>query len=91
MQQFKKIVFPGIVARATGQQSEEDDMPTPEEIWAHRIPIPDGREVSASTILAWTDNRHNVIHGRLVDVEAKLDRLAAAVEALAKLNTTKEA
>lgn len=30
IRQFKEVVFPGIVARATG--SEEDDMPTPKEI-----------------------------------------------------------
>ncbi|MFJ9645020.1 N-acetylmuramoyl-L-alanine amidase [Streptomyces sp. NPDC101206] len=90
VQQFKKVIFPGIVARATGQ-SEEDPMPSPADLWSYRIPIPDGREVSAGDILAWTDNRHNVVHERLVAVEARLDRLVAAVEALAKSAPTKEA
>jgi hypothetical protein len=32
VKQFKEVVFPGIVARATGQTSEEDDMPTAAEV-----------------------------------------------------------
>jgi hypothetical protein len=32
VKQFKEVVFPGIVARATGQTTEEDDMPTADEI-----------------------------------------------------------
>ncbi|MDX3555274.1 N-acetylmuramoyl-L-alanine amidase [Streptomyces europaeiscabiei] len=31
IEQFREVVFPGIVARATGQ-TEEDDMPTPAEV-----------------------------------------------------------
>jgi N-acetylmuramoyl-L-alanine amidase len=45
IKQFREVVFPGIVARATGQTSnEEDDMPTPQEIaaavWEKRLPNP---------------------------------------------------
>jgi len=32
IKQFREVVFPGIVARATGQSPEEDDMPTADEI-----------------------------------------------------------
>lgn len=32
IEQFKTVVFPGIVARATGKTTEEDDMPTVDEI-----------------------------------------------------------
>ncbi len=32
IKQFKEIVFPGIVARASGQSPEEDDMPTAAEV-----------------------------------------------------------
>ncbi|MGW1532343.1 N-acetylmuramoyl-L-alanine amidase [Streptomyces aureus] len=32
VKQFKEVVFPGIVARATGQTTEEDDMPTAAEV-----------------------------------------------------------
>jgi hypothetical protein len=32
VKQFKEVVFPGIVARATGQTPEEDDMPTAAEV-----------------------------------------------------------
>ncbi|MGW5173100.1 peptidoglycan recognition protein family protein [Streptomyces sp. NPDC004082] len=32
VKQFKEVVFPGIVARATGQTPEEDDMPTLDDI-----------------------------------------------------------
>jgi hypothetical protein len=78
--QFKNVIFPGIVARANGQ-SQEDDMPTPAEVFAHRIEIPDGRQVSVGDILAWTDNRHNVTYSRLVALEAKVDKLLAALTA----------
>ncbi|MFE1192940.1 N-acetylmuramoyl-L-alanine amidase [Streptomyces olivaceoviridis] len=32
VKQFREVVFPGIVARATGKTTEEDDMPTADEI-----------------------------------------------------------
>ncbi|WP_328620731.1 N-acetylmuramoyl-L-alanine amidase [Streptomyces sp. NBC_00354] len=68
--------------------SEEDDMPTAKDLWSYQVDIPDGRKVSAGDILAWTDNRHLALFNHITAVEAKLDKLVAAVEALAK---TKEA
>ncbi|THA82717.1 N-acetylmuramoyl-L-alanine amidase [Streptomyces sp. A0592] len=88
VKQFREVIFPGIVARANGQ-SQEDDMPTPADLWSHRIEIPDGRQVSAADILAWTDNRHNVVFKELGSVKAELGtvkaqlaELTAAVKAL---------
>ncbi|MFD8882396.1 N-acetylmuramoyl-L-alanine amidase [Streptomyces erythrochromogenes] len=65
----------------TPPMSEEDDMPTPAEIFAHRLDIPDGRKVSVADVLAYSDHRHNVTHGRLVSLEAKVDKLIAALAA----------
>ncbi|MFD6113589.1 N-acetylmuramoyl-L-alanine amidase [Streptomyces yangpuensis] len=59
--------------------SEEDNMPTPAEIFAYQLDIPDGRKVSVADTLAYSDHRHNVTHGRLVALEAKLDKLIAAL------------
>ncbi|MFD9368769.1 N-acetylmuramoyl-L-alanine amidase [Streptomyces sp. NPDC060020] len=74
--------------------SEEDNMPSAAEIFAHQIDIPDGRKVAVADILAWTDNRHNVVFKELGTVKAELGavkaqlaELTAAVKAL----TTKEA
>ncbi|WP_063762071.1 MULTISPECIES: N-acetylmuramoyl-L-alanine amidase [Streptomyces] len=74
----------------TPPTSEEDDMPTPADVWAHRLPIPDGREVSAGDVLAWTDHRHNVmfkelgsVRAELAAVKAELSVLTQAVTALA--------
>ncbi len=91
VQQFKKTIFPGIVARATGQ-SQEDDMPTPADLWSYQLEIPDGRKVSAADVLAWTDNRHNVTFKELGAIKAQLAELTAAVKALAPApaKTTKE-
>jgi hypothetical protein len=67
--QFKQAVFPGIVARATGQTppAEEDNMPTAEEVakavWDHGIsnrfrPGPDGkpRTIPARYYQEWSDS-----------------------------------
>lgn len=83
--QFKNVIFPAIVARANGQTtdpSEEDDMATPAEIFAHQIDIPDGRKVAVADILAWTDNRHNVVFQELNALKAQLAELTKAVAAL---------
>jgi hypothetical protein len=68
--QFKQVVFPGIVARATGQTPEEDDMPTADEIakavWDHGIsdrfrPGPDGkpRVIPARYYQEWSDSHYD--------------------------------
>lgn len=59
--------------------SEEDDMPSAAEIFAYQLDIPDGRKVSVGDTLAYSDHRHTVIHGRLVALEAKVDKLLAAL------------
>ncbi|MBT2449487.1 N-acetylmuramoyl-L-alanine amidase [Streptomyces sp. ISL-43] len=77
VQQFKKVVFPGIVARATGQTtdpSEEDDLPTAQEIadavWAKELTnVATGRPVTPGAVMAWMDKVHatqNDITGRQI-------------------------
>ncbi|MET7643054.1 N-acetylmuramoyl-L-alanine amidase [Streptomyces sp. NPDC005426] len=75
--QFKKTVFPGIVARATGaaQPSEqEDDMPTPLEIWNYRNKNAKGKIPDA--------------YGYLTGTAADVDALRTEVAALRKDITT---
>ncbi|WP_079198266.1 N-acetylmuramoyl-L-alanine amidase [Streptomyces sp. CB03911] len=70
VQQFKDRVFPGIVARASGQlppapnASQEDDMPTPQEyaaaVWDQPlVDVATGKKVTPGTVLAWMDKVHN--------------------------------
>ncbi|MGW5852078.1 peptidoglycan recognition protein family protein [Streptomyces sp. NPDC055254] len=70
---------------ATDPPSEEDDMPTPADLWSHRIEIPDGRQVSAADILGYSDARHNVLYVELTNVKAQLAGLSATVQTLAGL------
>lgn len=62
--------------------SEEDDMPSPEEIFSYKIPVPgDGdRKVSIADILAWTDNRHNVIYNEVEAIKAQLVQILAILK-----------
>lgn len=84
--QFKTVVFPGIVARATGT-TQEDDMPTPEEyakaVWAHRLTSPtatgDGDPTrEAGTFLRWSDARQAQLLAELGSLRGAVAALAAA-------------
>lgn len=72
-----------LVSGETTDPSEEDDMPTPAEIFAYQVDIPDGRKVSVADILAWTDNRHTVVFKKLGELETQVAELAKVVAALA--------
>ena len=68
-----------IVPRTAPQEETEvaltnDDV---NKILAARIAIPEsgGKMVSVADILAYSDHRHNVIHERVVQLDAKLDRI----------------
>lgn len=87
--QFNTVVFPGIVARATGQTTEEDDMPLTDDdakkvasaVWGQTFQSPtdpQGTPRSAATFLRWADVRHQ-------REMTQLAALSASVEALAKL------
>jgi hypothetical protein len=86
IKQFRGVVFPGIVARATGQPGpEEDDMPTAQEIadavWAKALASPTAPAGTsplrtAGTFLRWQDQHH-------ADLIARLAALTAAIQALA--------
>lgn len=70
-----------LVKSGSLEPSEEDDMPTPEDLWSYKIDIPDGRKVSVGDVIAWTDNRHNVIYNELEGVKAQLAKILAKLEA----------
>lgn len=76
------LVRSGSLEPGNHNPPQEDDLPTPDDVWAKLITTPDGREVSASTILAWTDSRHNVLYGRMGGIEEKVEALIALVEEL---------
>jgi len=84
IEQFKTVVFPGIVARAAGQ-SEEDDMPTVEEI-VKGIATKDGhfgvsarwREANPTNDKWKLESILAYIGDRVLDVSAQVDRLTAA-------------
>ncbi|MGW6743794.1 peptidoglycan recognition protein family protein [Streptomyces sp. NPDC055025] len=88
--QFKTVVFPGIVARATGQTTEEDDMPITDadaETIARRVLTLDGvivNPVSDATnthiVLATSVRNIEIVTRR---TETKVAALTAAVTSLA--------
>ncbi|MGW3651908.1 peptidoglycan recognition protein family protein [Streptomyces sp. NPDC000878] len=91
--QFKTVVFPGIVARATGT-TQEDDMPTPEEyakaVWAHKLTSPTAAEGTdptrqAGVFLAHTDAKQARLLEFLTELRTAEAAQTAAVTALAKL------
>jgi hypothetical protein len=84
IKQFREVVFPGIVARATGQ-SEEDDMPTVEEI-VKGIATKDGhfgvparwREANPTNDKWKLESILAYIGDRVLDVSAQVNGLTAA-------------
>ncbi|MGP3684162.1 hypothetical protein ACTVZO_05510 [Streptomyces sp. IBSNAI002] len=74
-----------LVSGTTPPTSEEDDMPTPADLWSFKVRLPDGREVSAADILGYSDARHNVLYAELTNVKAQLAGLSATVQTLAGL------
>lgn len=84
IKQFREVVFPGIVARATGT-TEEDDMPTPQEyakaVWDHRLASPTAAKGTdptrtAGVFLSYGDAHH-------AQLVALLGAQTAAITALA--------
>ncbi|MER6435413.1 N-acetylmuramoyl-L-alanine amidase [Streptomyces sp. NPDC001185] len=90
IKQFKEVVFPGIVARATGKTTdpEEDDMPTPAEV-AKAVLTYDGVIVvpgAPTTNPTWTlSSCVTEILKRVDQVKATEAAQTAAITALAKL------
>lgn len=88
--QFHAVVFPGIVARATGQTptpnaSQEDDMPTPQEyaaaVWDQPlVDVATGKKVTPATVMAWMDKVHNT---QTEIVTRQIAATTAAITALA--------
>lgn len=90
--QFKNIIFPGIVARATGQTSEEDDMPTAEEIatavWQHtETNAATGRPVYMGAVMAWMDKVHNNQSAQIAASQAAITALATQLGQLDDVDT----
>lgn len=85
--QFKTVVFPGIVARATGT-TEEDDMPTAEEIaaavWNHKLNSPTAPEGTdparkAGVFLTYTDAKHAAATAQIGALQGAVAALTTAV------------
>ncbi|MFG2747249.1 N-acetylmuramoyl-L-alanine amidase, partial [Streptomyces chartreusis] len=90
--QFKEVVFPGIVARATGQTTPEEDMPLTADdiakvaaaVWAHKETGPaGGTPVRTGAVQGWMDHVHS-------NQNAKLDSLAAKLAGLEQVSLTPE-
>ena len=97
--QFKTVVFPGIVARATGT-TEEDDMPTaaeiaaevakslPAAVWAHRLTSPTAAEGTdptrpAGVFLAYTDAKQQQLLAKIAELKTIEAGQSAAIAAIA--------
>lgn len=85
--QFKNVVFPGIVARATGT-TEEDDMPTTDEIakavWGYKLDSPTapaGTDAArtAGTFLRFTDAKHAAATAQIGALQGAVAALTTAV------------
>lgn len=91
VRQFREVVFPGIVARATGQQPpEEDNMPTAAEVaqavWSHTETGPAGsKPVRTGAVMGWMDTVHNNHANALKALDVKVSALTATVNTLAKV------
>lgn len=85
--QFHEVIFPGIVARATGATTEEDDMPTPLEVWGYHGKLkgkPDPRDAFA--YLRDTEATVKKLDGRIAALEKQpltADQVAAIAKAVA--------
>lgn len=90
VRQFNDVVFPGIVARATGQQ--EDDMATPQEIanavWSHEEKPGTGNPVRTGAAITWMDSVHASQNTRLDALAKQVTDLAAAVASLTTTGLT---
>lgn len=85
--QFKTVVFPGIVARAT-DTTEEDDIPTPEEyakaVWDYRLDSPTAPKETdpkrtAGTFLRYTDAKHAAATAQIGALQGAVAALTTAV------------
>jgi hypothetical protein len=97
VEQFKKVVFPGIVARATGQTSEEDSMAgiTKQDIYdavwkTDQVPAPTTSTTRktnptwmAVSVLADIDNVVRSMKGTVEAQAATIDQLVKTVATLA--------
>lgn len=93
--QFKNVIFPAIVARANGltpDPSEEDDMPTPEEIatavWQHtETNAATGKPVYMGAVMAWMDKVHNNQSAQIAASQAAITALATQLGQLDDVDT----
>jgi hypothetical protein len=74
--QFKNVIFPAIVARATGQTQPpvEDDMPTPFELWAYKGT---GQTADAYAYLLNTNSRVAALATQVAGLSAAVAAIAA--------------
>jgi len=61
-----------LVRSGSLEPSQEDDMPSPQDLWSYTMVLPDGRKQSARDIITYSDERHNIIARELDQVKAQL-------------------
>lgn len=54
---------------------QEDDMPSPDDLWSYNMELPDGRVQSARDIITFSDERYNMTARKLEELEAQLDEI----------------
>lgn len=99
VKQFREVIFPAIVARATGQTpdpSEEDDMPTAQEIarevWSYQVTnAATGRPLETGTAIAWLDKVSNtqteIITRQIAAMQGAITALATQLGQLDDVDT----
>ncbi|WP_086809793.1 peptidoglycan recognition protein family protein [Streptomyces reticuliscabiei] len=92
IKQFREVVFPGIVARAAGTTTEEDDVPLTDAekkdiaaaVWAYPLnspTAPAGTDAArtAGTFLRYTDAKHAAATAQIGALQGAVTALTAAV------------
>lgn len=63
---------------------QEDPLPTPADVFSHKVTTPEGTQVAVGEAIAWMDHRHNVTY---TELQAVKKELAAVKAQLAKILT----
>ncbi len=79
VRQFKDIVFPGIVSRAQGVEedvalTDADVKRIAAEVWQQVVQGPDGREVTAGSVLGWSDTVEVITRREIADKLTPMDK-----------------
>ncbi|WP_206308295.1 N-acetylmuramoyl-L-alanine amidase [Streptomyces sp. A1277] len=87
VRQFHDVIFPGIVARATGATTnQEDDMPTPKDLWSYKN-TEQGEKSDAYAYLRNTKAKVDAVEDTVTDTAKDVAALRADVAALTQAVT----